>query len=150
MANERTRGGRSVREVMTTNPECVTEKDSIRNAAKMMVDCDCGALPVVEESSRKVIGMITDRDIVIRLVAHGKDTDDAKVGDAMSRGVHTVKESDSLDAVYRMMAKEQVRRVPVVGQNDEIIGIVAVADVATEDESDRRLAKTVEEISEQK
>ena len=138
-----------VSDVMTSNPECVTENDSIQHVAKVMVDCDCGAVPVVvSESNKRIVGMITDRDIVTRIVAQGRSIDDARVADAMSRGVHTVKTDAPLDSVYKIMASEQVRRVPVVDQEDRVIGIVAVADVATEDEADRKLAKTVENISE--
>jgi CBS domain-containing protein len=141
--------GQKVSDVMTSNPECVTENESIRRVAQIMVDCNCGAVPVVEsEGNKKVIGMITDRDIVVRLVAQGKGLETARVADAMSRGVHTVKTDQPLDSVYKIMATEQVRRLPVVDNDDRIIGIVAVADIATEDESDRKLAKTVEEISE--
>jgi CBS domain-containing protein len=137
-----------VNEVMTKNPQCVTENDDIRRVAKLMLDCDCGAIPVVQsENDKKVIGMITDRDIVVRIVATGKDASSAKVSEAMSRGAHTVREDASLDSVYSIMAKEQVRRIPVVDNDDRIIGIVAVADVANEDEADRKLAKTVEGIS---
>jgi CBS domain-containing protein len=144
----RTGDAQRVNEVMTRDPQCVTENDDIRQVAKLMLDCDCGAIPVVQsENDKKVIGMITDRDIVVRIVAAGKDASSAKVSEAMSRGAHTVREDASLDSVYSIMAKEQVRRVPVVDKDDRIIGIVAVADVANEDEADRKLAKTVEGIS---
>lgn len=137
-----------VSDVMTPNPSCVTEKDSIRAVAKLMLDGDCGAVPVVDSSDRKkLVGMITDRDIVIRLVAEGRNPEQSTVADAMSRGVHSVKEDESIDSVYQIMSREQVRRVPVVGRNDEVVGIVAVADVASNDENDRLLARTVEKIS---
>jgi len=140
--------GQKVSDVMTPNPACVTEQDTIRQVARLMLDQDCGAVPVVDSSDKKkLIGMITDRDIVVRVVATGKDADKAKVSDAMTRDVHSVKEDESLDSVYQIMSKEQVRRVPVVGRNDEVIGIVAVADVATHDEDDGELARTVEKIS---
>lgn len=141
--------GQKVADVMTSNPECVTESDSIRQAARVMVECNCGALPVVQsEANKRVIGMITDRDIVVRVVAEGKSLEGATVADAMSRGVHTVKTDQALDSVYKIMAEEQIRRIPVVDQDDRIIGIVSVADVATEDSQDRKLAKTMEDISE--
>ncbi len=137
-----------VSELMTRNPECVTERDSIRQAAKFMLDNDAGAIPVIEEGSRKVIGMITDRDIVVRLVATGRDIDSARVSEAMTRGATTVGQDQAVDSVYEIMSREQIRRVPVVDQNDEIVGIVAVKDLATEDESTQDLAQTVEQISE--
>lgn len=151
MASEERTSGQNkqkVSDVMTPNPSCVTEKDSIREVAKLMLDGDCGAVPVVDSKDRKkLVGMITDRDIVIRVVAEGKNPEQATVADAMTRGVHSVKEDESIDSVYQIMSKEQVRRVPVVDRNDEVVGIVAVADVASNDEDDRKLAKTVEKIS---
>lgn len=141
-------GDQRVSEVMTRNPECVTERDSIRNVAKLMLEKDTGAIPVVEENSRKVIGVITDRDIVVRLVATGRDTESARVSEAMTRGVKTVREDQPIDSVYDLMSREQIRRVPVVDSNDEIVGIVAVKDLALEDENSGDLAQTVEQISE--
>ena len=139
----------TVSEVMTSDPKCVTETQSIREAARLMVECDCGAIPVVEsESSKRIIGVITDRDIVVRLVAEGKSIENARVADAMSRGVHTVKTDQPLDSVYKIMSAEKIRRVPVVDNDDRIIGIVSVADVAVQDDSDKKLARTVENISE--
>ena len=150
-SEERTSGqnnAQKVSDVMTPNPLCVMENDSIREVARMMRDGDCGAVPVVDsKDKKKLVGMITDRDIVIRVVAEGKNPEHATVADAMTRGVHSVKEDESIDSVYQIMSKEQVRRVPVVGRNDEVVGIVAVADVASNDENDRKLARTVEKIS---
>jgi CBS domain-containing protein len=137
-----------VRDVMTTNPETVKEKDSIREVARLMVDQDCGAVPVVAENGRKVVGMITDRDIVVRVVAEGKDVGGATVSDAMSRGAKTVREDAPLNDVMLIMSREQIRRVAVVDQNDELVGIVAVADIAQETNHDRKLGETVSEISE--
>ena len=136
-----------ITDLMTRNPDCVSESDSISRAAELMVKNDCGAIPVVED--KKVVGMITDRDIVIRLVAKGRNPSEAKDGDAMTRNVHTVRDDQSVDQVYDIMAKEQVRRIPVVSRNDEIVGIVSVADVALEDDQNGKLARAVENISEQ-
>src|SRR5438045_4032955 len=99
MAQERTRGneGRSIRDVMTRNPETVTEKDSIRDAARIMQRSDTGVVPVVE--GKKVVGMITDRDIVVRCIAEGKDPMNATVRDAMTKHVRSVKEDTPLDQV---------------------------------------------------
>lgn len=136
-----------VADVMTENPQCATEQDTLEQAAKMMADHDCGAIPVVDsKGSRKVIGMITDRDITIRAVARGKNGS-TKVADAMTRKVHTVHENDPLDKVFKVMSEAKVRRVPVVNSAGEILGIVAIADVAETDQ-DQKLADAVEEISE--
>ncbi|MEO8217167.1 MAG: CBS domain-containing protein [Acidobacteriota bacterium] len=135
-----------VRDVMTRNPDCLSETDGVSKAAELMVKNDCGAIPVIED--KRLVGMITDRDIVIRLVARGRNPAEATVGEAMSRGVHTVREDQLIDQVYAVMAREQVRRIPVVGGDDEIVGIVSVADVAIEDHQNGKLARAVEEISE--
>ncbi len=140
--------GKSVKDVMTKNPECVTEKETLQTVAKIMADKDCGAIPVVDsKSSRKPIGMITDRDIVIRAIAKGKDPATTTAADAMSKGVKTVRDDDALDKVFKVMRDAKVRRVPVVDSKGGVVGIVAVADVA-ETNQDKKLAEAVEEISE--
>jgi CBS-domain-containing membrane protein len=140
------RGRKSLREIMTANPSTVSPQDDIQTAAKLMVECDCGALPVIGDD-RKVTGMITDRDIVIRLIATGRNPMEAKVSDAMSSQTHTVRENDSIEKVFRMMRDHQVRRLPVVDDRNEVIGIVAQADLALETPSDAEVGETVEQIS---
>ena len=135
-------------DVMTASPQTVTEKQTIREVARLMVDKDCGALPVIGENGRKVIGMITDRDIVVRLVAEGKDPSSSKVSDAMSRNARTVGEDMPLNQVMELMSKEQVRRVPVVDRNGELVGIVSLADLANQSGDDRKLGQAVSNISE--
>lgn len=136
-----------VRDVMTSNPKTVTEKESLQAVAKTMLDEDCGALPVVDQN-RKVIGIVTDRDIVIRVVAQGKNPSQSTVSDAMTKSAFSVREDDTMDRVYALMSEKQVRRVPVVNQKEEIVGIIAQADLATDVAQSRKLAKTVGEISE--
>lgn len=142
MANE---SRKSVRDVMTRNPQCVSEKDSVRDAARIMKDQDTGVVPVVD--GKKIVGMITDRDIVVRCVAEGKNPLDAKVSDVMSAGVHKVKEDATINEVLTMMSSAEIRRVPVVNGNDEIIGIVSMADIASEGNQDGKVGQTVERIS---
>jgi CBS domain-containing protein len=144
---ETTRGGRDLRSVMTSNPQCVTEQDSLKDVARLMLDCDCGALPVVGENER-LIGMITDRDIVVRVIAEGRDCNQATVRDAMTADAQSVRENDSLESVFRIMREHKVRRVPVVDENQRVIGIVAQADLALDTSRDREVGKTVEKISE--
>jgi CBS domain-containing protein len=140
------RGRKSLRDIMTANPSTVKPQDDIRKAARLMVECDCGALPVVGDDN-KITGMITDRDIVIRLVANGRNPMEAKVSDAMTSQTHTVRENDSIEKVFRTMRDEQVRRLPVVNDRNEIVGIVAQADLALETPSDAEVGETVERIS---
>ena len=141
------RNMRDLQSVMTRNPQCVTEQDRLQDVARLMLDCDCGALPVVGENER-LIGMITDRDIVVRVIAEGRDCSQATVKDAMTSEAHSVRESDSLESVFQVMKDRKVRRVPVVDDNQRVIGIVAQADLALDTARDREVGKTVERISE--
>jgi CBS domain-containing protein len=136
-----------VSEVMTPDPQCVSEKDSILDAARIMQSADTGVVPVVD--GKKIIGMITDRDIVVRLIAEGKDVQNARVNEAMTRTVRKVDEDAPIDQVVELMSNAQIRRVPVVNKKDEIVGIVSLADLATTGSTKKgRVGKTVEEISE--
>jgi CBS domain-containing protein len=138
--------GRVVRDVMTPNPASVSEKDSIKRVAEIMKREDAGVVPVVD--GRKVIGMITDRDIVIRLIAEGKDPSNAKVNEAMSKEVRAVKEDTPINEVLQLMSREQIRRVPVTNKNNELIGIVSIGDIASDSKETVKVGRTVEEISE--
>lgn len=140
-----------VRDIMTRDPQCVTTSQKLGDVARVMRDEDCGAVPVVAgEGDRKIIGMVTDRDIVIRVVAEGKNPTDTPVEIAMTKEVYSVKEDDSVDKVFRVMSDKQVRRVPVVDDRGMIVGIVAQADIATDTNDTHKVARTVEEISEGK
>lgn len=145
-AQETGREARSLSSVMTRNPTCVTENESLERVAKLMVECDCGAIPIVGDDNR-LRGMITDRDIVVRSIAQGKNPADGKVRDVMTSEVWSARENDSLERVTQIMQEHQVRRVPVVNENNEVIGIVAQADVA-QTGRDREVGETVERISE--
>ena len=143
MAQDQTR---HVRDFMTLNPVCVSEKDSIREVARIMAREDTGVVPVVE--GRKIIGMITDRDIVVRLVAQGKDPSNARVHEAMTKGVRAIKEDSTVNDALQVMSGAQVKRVPVVNDNNEIVGIVSMGDIATDSSQSDKIGKTVEDISE--
>ena len=137
---------KQIRDVMTPNPACVSAKDSIRDVAKIMAREDTGVVPVVD--GKKVIGMITDRDIVVRLVAEGKDPANAKVNEAMTKNVRSVKEDSTINEALQVMSNAQIRRVPVVNTNNEIVGIVSMKDIATDSKDTGKVGKTVEKISE--
>lgn len=134
-----------IRDVMTKSPRTVAENDNVRAAANIMASEDIGVVPVVEGS--KVIGLITDRDIVVRAVAAGKNCESVSVGDAMTRGVRTVRDDTPIDQVLQLMSSAQIRRVPVVGANDELVGIVSIGDLATETNKDDKVGQTIENIS---
>ena len=136
----------NVRDFMTPDPKTVSEKDSIRDAARIMAKEDTGVVPVVD--GKKVIGMITDRDIVVRLVAAGKDPSNSKVTEAMSKNVKAVKEDTPVNEALQLMSKEQIRRLPVVNTNNELVGIVSIGDIASDGRENGNIGKTVEKISE--
>ena len=131
-------------EIMTKNVRTATRKTSLREAAAIMRDGDLGAVPVVDEG--KLIGIVTDRDIVVRVIAEGKDADTA-ISEAMTTELFTVTPDDFVFEAIRLMGDKQVRRIPVVGPAGELAGIIAMADVALEMEDEREIAETLEEIS---
>ena len=136
-------------DIMARDPRCVTPRTSIQEAARLMKTEDVGALPVIEsEGSRKLVGIITDRDIAIRAVADGRDIGSVTVNDVMSKGATTAKASDNVDDVMKVMGREQVRRIPIVDERDQLVGIVSQADVVLKAKSDTRSEHTVEKISE--
>jgi CBS domain-containing protein len=136
--------GQSIKDVMTSNPCSIDADKSVAYAAKMLRDEDVGAAPIVEGD--KLIGMLTDRDIAIRVVAEGRDPDQVTVRDVASKQVVTIDPQQELDEALRIMAKHQVRRLPVVEEDGKLVGVVAQADVAREGD-DKQTGKLVEEIS---
>jgi CBS domain-containing protein len=131
---------------MTPNPECVSEKSSLRDVARIMKDQDTGVVPVVD--GKRIVGLITDRDIVVRGLAEGKDLGTASVTELMTRSVRSVREDASVDEVLSMMGSAEIRRVPVVNGNDELVGIVSLGDIASQGNKDGKVGKAVENISE--
>lgn len=131
-------------EIMTKNVRVATRDMSLCDVAAMMRDGDVGAVPVVDNG--KLIGIVTDRDIVVRVVAEGKSVD-TSISEAMSKELFTVKPEDFVFEAIRLMGDKQVRRIPVVGDDGSLAGIIAMADIALEMEDDREIAETLEEIS---
>jgi len=116
---------------MTQNPACCTPETSLQEVAHMMLEHDCGEIPVVDsEQSRRPIGVITDRDIVCRAVAQGKNTLTLTAADCMTNPCLTVSPDNSLDECVRVLEESQIRRVPVVDAGGACCGIVAQADIA--------------------
>jgi CBS domain-containing protein len=136
--------GKSVQELMSSNPKTVQLDQSIVDAARMMRDEDVGLLPVVEND--RLVGTVTDRDITIRVVAQEKDPVSTSVREIASTDLVTVDPQQDLDEALRLMAQHQVRRLPVVEEDGRIVGIVAQADVAR-DADDSKTGELVEEIS---
>jgi CBS domain-containing protein len=136
--------GKTVREVMTSNPRTVDADSDVASAAKLLKEEDVGVVPVVEGD--QAIGVLTDRDIVVKVVAEGKDPQTTKARDVASKNVVTVDPQQDLDEALRLMAEHQVRRLPVVEEDGKIVGIVAQADVARHTD-DAKTGELVEEIS---
>ncbi len=135
-------------EIMTSKPSTTTPDASLQDAARMMKEQDVGLIPVVDGSgSGKLVGVITDRDIAIRVVADGRETKGAKVSEAMSSTPHTCGADDSVDSVMELMGKEQLRRVPIIDESGKLVGIVAQADIVLHAKSDRKTEQTLEKIS---
>jgi CBS domain-containing protein len=133
------------KDIMTQNPRVVTPETTVQEAARLMQSEDTGVLPVVESAqSKRLVGVVTDRDIAIRVVGEGKTS--AQVRDAMSSGVKTAKPDDNAKDVTDLMAKEQVRRIPIVDDAGMVVGIVSQADVVREADS-KRAEQTIEAIS---
>ena len=169
------RGSRSrlrCRDIMTRDVTVATRDSTLEDVARMMKDEDTGIIPVVDyndaptattaesgdEAPRtanrtsgggngKLVGLITDRDIVIRAVAEGKDTRTVRAEEVMTTDVHSAKPNDRVIDAIRRMGDKQVRRIPVVGENGNLRGIISMADIALETEEDEELADALEEIS---
>jgi CBS domain-containing protein len=163
-----------VRDIMTRNLAVATRDTSLHDVAMMMKEEDTGVIPVVEFRSNggnggnggngrtevseertntssyshgKLLGLITDRDIVLRAVAEGKDCNTTRAGEVMSTDAHTARPHERVVEVIRKMGDKQVRRIPVVNENGNLLGIVSMGDVAVETEADRELADALEDIS---
>jgi CBS domain-containing protein len=135
---------KTVREVMTSKLCSIDTDKSVAYAAKMMRDEDVGIAPIVEGD--RLVGVLTDRDIAVRVVAEGRDPDEVKVTEVASRDLVTLDPQQDLDEALRLMAQHQVRRLPVVEEDGRLVGVVAQADVAQEGD-DRQTGEVVQQIS---
>jgi CBS domain-containing protein len=120
--------GKTAREVMTGGAECIGENDTITDAAKRLAELNVGAMPICGEDNR-LKGMLTDRDIAIKVIAQGKDPNTTKAGDLAEGKPVTIGADDSVDEALRTMTDHAVRRLPVIDGHD-LIGIVSQADLA--------------------
>jgi CBS domain-containing protein len=134
----------SVRDAMTESPRTIGRDSTVVEAAKIMRDEDVGIVPIVDGD--KLVGTLTDRDIAIRVVAEGKDPNTTKAEEVASREIVTIDPQQDLDEALRLMARHQVRRLPVVEEDGKLVGIVAQADIA-QHATDEQTGELVEEIS---
>ncbi len=136
-----------VRDVMTKYPSCCTAECSLEAVARMMRDRDCGAIPIVGDlASQFPVGIITDRDIVLRAVADGRDIRALTVRDCMTAPVVTVPDDTNLRDCVELLEERQIRRVVVVDEEGRCCGIVAQADIATH-ASKRTAGELLQQVS---
>jgi CBS domain-containing protein len=136
--------GSKVRDVMTARPRCVTPDTPVSQVAELMEADDIGAIPVLEGD--QLSGMVTDRDIVVRAIAKGKDPRGMPVREVSSRDVVSVGPDQDLSDALQLMAANQVRRLPVVDEDNRLVGVVSQADVAL-GAKEKAVGELVEEIS---
>ncbi len=134
-----------IREVMTRDVEVINPNDTLRDAAEKMRSLNVGAIPVCD--GQRVLGMLTDRDIVVRAIALGRDANSTQVADAMSSGIAYCFDDEDADSVLDKMRDKQIRRFIVVDHNKKLVGIVAIGDF-TGAVSERKVGEALEGISE--
>jgi CBS domain-containing protein len=136
-------------DMMTTDPACCTPESTAREAARLMREHDCGCIPVVDGNTRRVVGVVTDRDIACRCVAEGKGAK-TPVKEIMTKNPQCCHPEDDVAAIEQIMMQAMVRRVPVVDAKGSCVGMVAQADLAlhTEAVSESEIGRVVERISE--
>jgi len=132
------------REIMTRDVRTATRTMTLRDIAGMMRDGDMGAVPVVEDG--RLVGIVTDRDIVVRCVAEGRDAE-TPISEAMTTEIFSVGPDDFTFEAVRLMGDKQVRRIPVISEDGKLAGIISMADVALDTEDELEIAETLEEIS---
>ncbi|MDB5081280.1 MAG: putative signal transduction protein with domain [Chloroflexi bacterium] len=138
------KGSDKVREVMTTDVDMVSPSTKIGEAARQMRDMNVGSLPVVDR--QELVGIVTDRDITIRVTADGVNPDEVLVKEVMTAGPVTVRPDQTLDEASEMMSQHQVRRLPVV-EKGKLVGMLALGDVATEPGSQDEAGSALTDIS---
>lgn len=137
-------------DVMTKDVVTCTPENTIVEAAQLMKTEDIGPILIVDnEASRTLVGIVTDRDIVLKVVAEGQDPNTARVEGAMSKKLVTCRADDDVDVAMQAMAQYQLRRIPVVEDNMRLVGIISQADVATRVDAPEKTGEVVKEISQE-
>jgi CBS domain-containing protein len=135
-------------DVMTKDPVCSVPSDGVVKVARLMQSKDIGSVPIIEnEQTKKLVGMVTDRDLALRIVAKGRAPKSMKAEDVMTREVVTCQAGDKLRRALDAMSEHQLRRIPVVDNNNGIVGIIAQADIATRVGKPERTGELVKDIS---
>ena len=135
-------------EVMTKNPVCCLPNDSVSKVAELMKRKDIGPVPIIEsEQTKRLVGIVTDRDLTLKIVAEGRDPKSTKAEEVMTRKIVTCRAEDDLQSALDAMSGHKLRRIPVIDKNDGIVGIIAQADVATRVDQPEKTAAVVRGIS---
>jgi CBS domain-containing protein len=135
-------------EVMTKNPVCCLPNELVAKVAQLMKSKDIGPVPIIEnEQTQKLVGIMTDRDLALKIVAEGRDAKSTKAEEVMTRKVVTCRGEDDVQKALDAMSEHQLRRIPVVDNNNRIVGIIAQADVATRVDQPAKTAEVVKDIS---
>ena len=134
------------KDLMTPRPDSCGPDEDVERALAIMDRCECGAVPIVDEGGR-VVGIVTDRDVLFGVRQNQGRLEGLRVESCMTKDPVTVRESDSAEDAIRVMTRERVRRIPVVGEDGRLAGIIAQADVATNIEDDALVARYLREIS---
>jgi len=135
-------------EVMTKNPVCCLPNDMVAKVAQLMKSKNIGPVPIIEnEQTKKLVGIVTDRDLALKIVAEGRDAKSTKAEEVMTRKVVTCRGEDDVQKALDAMSEHQLRRIPVVDNDNRIVGIIAQADVATRVDQPAKTAEVVKDIS---
>jgi CBS domain-containing protein len=135
-------------DIMTANPICCLPTDSVKKVAEIMLRENLGPIPVIDnDGSRKVIGILTDRDLVLKIIAEGCDAEKTKVESIMTRKVISCRADDNIQKAINSMSEHQLRRVIVVDKENKILGIISQADVATRANEPQKTAEMVKDVS---
>jgi CBS domain-containing protein len=135
-------------EIMTKDPSCCLPSDTVFEAAQLMKSEDVGPIPIVnDKETKKLEGIVTDRDLAMKVVAEGLDPKNTRVEEVMTTGVVTCSPDDNANNVLELMEQHQVRRIPIVDDSDRLVGIISQADIATRMEAPKKTAEVLEEIS---
>jgi Predicted signal-transduction protein containing cAMP-binding and CBS domains len=136
------------KDLMTANPTCCTPDDNATRIAKLMKIENVGSLPICEDrGTRKLIGIVTDRDLTLEVIAAGKDPNNVKAKDVMTRDPITCLPEDTLQVALDRMVVHQIRRIPVTDNYGRLVGIIAQADLARRKDQREKVAELVEEVS---
>lgn len=139
---------KTCKEVMTSNPFCCLSDETVHEVAQLMKSKDVGSIPVIENRENlKLIGILTDRDLALKVIAAGLDPEKTKIREVMQQNPFTCLESDDVQTALDVMASRQVRRIPVVDANQRIVGIIAQGDVAIRLDRPKKTGELVAKIS---